>query len=759
MFKRLALAATGLLVLSAGTAHATWSILIVDTRTGEIGVASATCLTALDLREITPMLVSGLGGLTAQSAGDTRGVNRTFVRDRMIEGVAPDDIVTMLADFDPGHESRQYGLLDVHGRAATFSGTQDGPWAGGVTGQVGDLVYAVQGNVLTGAPVVAMAEQAIIATPGDIPEKLMAAMEAARSMGGDGRCSCNASQPESCGSPPPEFEKAADIGYMLVARLGDYSAAYGVYDAAGGNPYALAVLDFDSDGRPDVLAASQNDATLTLLRNITGPGMPMTMMAEQSRFAGLASTRALLAGDWNEDTVPDIAIGSETDPGVLVMLGDGNGDFATDQTVPLGTTVRSMAAAMGGIACLSQASGDLFVLDPGAGWATLATVNLGTAPVAVRADPADDSAAFVARGGEVLRVVRAGVNIAVDRTIPVAAGLVDVAAGDVNGDGRTDLVAVTGPSGMAFVLLDDGLGGYASQSFDLGRIGRNALMADFDGDGDLDPAAYTNGSANLHIFRNDGDATLTRESEKTIGRGPRVGLTHDMNGDGFPEIVAGGVGAAGVIIGDNDHGRFTELAGTGAGDFFMQLNVADSARQDPDPVFQLRDQFDEWRADLVGLVDAARSSTQLDAYGVPANAGRAVTLNITLRDWQLDAVTGPVNLRITPTDGSDDVVGISEIENLGGGHYRALLSHRGIPGTEELDVIADAGDRTVLLTPRPVFRVTEATGDFDGDGVVSFFDLLAFLNAFSAGSLDADLNGDETLDFFDVQMFLAILSG
>jgi len=759
MIKRLACTAASVVAFCAGTASATWSILIVDTRTGEIGVASATCLVALDLRELTPMLVSELGGLTAQSAGDSRGVNRTFVRDRMIEGVAPADIVTMLAAFDPGHQSRQYGLLDIHGRAATFSGSQAGPWAGGVTGQVGDLVYAVQGNVLTGEPVVGMAEQAIIATPGDLPEKLMAAMEAARSMGGDGRCSCNVTQPESCGAPPPEFEKSAHIAYMLVSRPGDYSAAYGVYDAAGGTPWTLAVLDFDSDGRPDVLTGGETSSTLTLLRNITAPGAPMTVMSEQSRFTGLASMRALVAGDWNSDTVPDIAIGSAGVGGVRVMLGDGAGNFALDQTVALGATIGSMAEAMGGIACLSPSTGNLFVLDPDAGWTTLASGNVGSAPVAVRTDPADANAAFVARAGEVRRVVRSGAAITVDRTIPIASGLVDVAAGDVNNDGRTDLVAMTGSSGTAYLLLDDGLGGYTTQSFAIGRVGRNAMMADFDGDGDIDPAVYTNGQANLHILRNDGNDTYVRETEKTIGRGPRTGLPHDMNGDGYPDIVSGGVGADGVVIGDNDHGRFTELAGTGAGDFFMQLNVADAAAPDPEPVFQLREQFDAWRADLLGRVDAVQSSTQLDAYAVPVNSQRMVELNIVLRDWQLDPVTSPINLEILPTDGTLDLATISQIEHLGGGRYRAIISHNGVPGVEELDIVADAGDRTVILTPRPVFRVTAATGDFDGDGVVSFFDLLAFLNAFSASDPAADLNSDGELDFFDVQMFLAILSG
>ena len=45
---------------------ATWSILIVDTRTGELAVGSATCLTGFNLRTITPVLLVGRGAACAE---------------------------------------------------------------------------------------------------------------------------------------------------------------------------------------------------------------------------------------------------------------------------------------------------------------------------------------------------------------------------------------------------------------------------------------------------------------------------------------------------------------------------------------------------------------------------------------------------------------------------------------------------------------------------------------------------------------------
>jgi hypothetical protein len=46
-------------------------------------------------------------------------------------------------------------------------------------------------------------------------------------------------------------------------------------------------------------------------------------------------------------------------------------------------------------------------------------------------------------------------------------------------------------------------------------------------------------------------------------------------------------------------------------------------------------------------------------------------------------------------------------------------------------------------------------GDFDSNGSFDFFDVSAFLGAFTSGDLSADLNNDCVLNFFDVSLFLA----
>lgn len=233
-------------------AAATWSIVIVDTRTGEIAIGSATCLTSFDLARGLPVVRVGIGAAAAQSAVDQSGRNRRRIWDELAAGTDPAEILQILDDIDGLHELRQYGIVDARGRAVTFTGALCGAYASGLTGQSGTLVYAIQGNVITGQPVLAMAEAALLATPGGLPERLMAAMEAARAMGGDGRCSCLTGPPDSCGSPPPSFQKSAHIGFMIDARLGDADGVCnGSLGCVNGSYYMYFNVPFQPPAAPD----------------------------------------------------------------------------------------------------------------------------------------------------------------------------------------------------------------------------------------------------------------------------------------------------------------------------------------------------------------------------------------------------------------------------------------------------------------------------------------------------------------------------
>ncbi len=218
---RLAAFVLVLLLVLAPPSGATWSIVLVDTATHEIAIGSATCLTGVDLERLLPVMLVERGAGCAQATVDSSGMNRKKMWDQLLLGTPPADIIPILLDGDFGAASRQYGIGDLSPGAAGYTGTSAKQYKNDVHGTVGTLTYAIQGNILTGAPVLELARDAVLAASGTLADRLMAGMEAARSMGGDGRCSCSIVQPMSCGSPPPSFIKSAHVGFVIVARPGD----------------------------------------------------------------------------------------------------------------------------------------------------------------------------------------------------------------------------------------------------------------------------------------------------------------------------------------------------------------------------------------------------------------------------------------------------------------------------------------------------------------------------------------------------------
>ena len=210
------------LVAAAAPASATWSIVVRNRRTGEMCVATSTCLSGIDISRFVPVVRVDYGVGAAQSFVLFSADNRRRIFQNMDrEAATPQALLDYCQSQDPGFQQRQFGLVTRWGPPATFTGANNGAAALGVAGVDGDLEYAIQGNVLTGPNVIADCELAFLTAPGDLGQRVVAAMEAARDAGGDGRCSCNAGSPTACGSPPPPFTYASTNAFMALVRPGD----------------------------------------------------------------------------------------------------------------------------------------------------------------------------------------------------------------------------------------------------------------------------------------------------------------------------------------------------------------------------------------------------------------------------------------------------------------------------------------------------------------------------------------------------------
>jgi hypothetical protein len=293
--KTLAILLTLCLVL-APTVGATWSIVLVDSATGEVAVGSATCLEGTDLRAFVPVIVVGVGAGATQSQVDPTGKHKKLIFNELKLGTPPSEIIDLLKleETLAGLKcSRQYGVADMFGGSASFSGGCNGVFKGHRFGTIGTVSYAIQGNVITGLPVVLAAEAAIIESQGQLlSDRLMQGMEAARAMGGDGRCSCETHPPaDSCGSPPVNgFEKSAHVGTVIVARVGDTDGPCfgGSIGCAGGDYWLnLNVSGYMEDPDPVYILEGQYAAFKERMRgHVDGLKTTATWTTSQPRSGG-----------------------------------------------------------------------------------------------------------------------------------------------------------------------------------------------------------------------------------------------------------------------------------------------------------------------------------------------------------------------------------------------------------------------------------------------------------------------------------------
>jgi uncharacterized Ntn-hydrolase superfamily protein len=157
----------------------TYSIVAVDTATGEIGAAVQSkyfCVGA-----VVPWVRAGVGAVATQAAGVAAYGPRLL--DLLGAGFEPGEAIALALEDDTGRATRQLGVVDASGRSASWTGAECNAWAGDLQGEG----FAVQGNILAGEEVVAAMARAYRETPGSLPERLMASLEAAEEAGGDRR--------------------------------------------------------------------------------------------------------------------------------------------------------------------------------------------------------------------------------------------------------------------------------------------------------------------------------------------------------------------------------------------------------------------------------------------------------------------------------------------------------------------------------------------------------------------------------------------
>jgi uncharacterized Ntn-hydrolase superfamily protein len=162
--------------------YSTFSLCAIDPATGQSG-ASVTTRVPFVGRAV-PHVRAGIGAVCTQASTMVEYGPRGL--DLMAKGVEPAAAIAQLLSDDQQRESRQLGMIDMKGRSAAHTGKNNNYWAGSKQGKT----YTVQANIMVGPEVVEAVAATFEATEGTgmpLAERMILAMEAGQSKGGDSR--------------------------------------------------------------------------------------------------------------------------------------------------------------------------------------------------------------------------------------------------------------------------------------------------------------------------------------------------------------------------------------------------------------------------------------------------------------------------------------------------------------------------------------------------------------------------------------------
>jgi uncharacterized Ntn-hydrolase superfamily protein len=158
----------------------TFSIVAADPKTGEVGCAVQSKYFAIGA--VTPWVRAGVGAVATQAMGVVaRNGERALAA--LAEHADPSEALNSALVLDADPELRQLGAVAADGRAAAYTGAGCTEWAGHLIGPG----FAVQGNMLASSEVVQAMRLAYIESRAELPERLLAALEAGQVTGGDRR--------------------------------------------------------------------------------------------------------------------------------------------------------------------------------------------------------------------------------------------------------------------------------------------------------------------------------------------------------------------------------------------------------------------------------------------------------------------------------------------------------------------------------------------------------------------------------------------
>jgi hypothetical protein len=318
--------------------------------------------------------------------------------------------------------------------------------------------------------------------------------------------------------------------------------------AAGTRSSSVAVGDLNGDGIPD-LAVSDDYALGSGFSVLFGTGSGG--FSSPNRYSLKVGTGDSIAiGDLNSDGKPDltVAVGAETY--VLTLLNDGSGRFISPTTYPAGTYPSSVAIAdLNGDGKSDLVVGNgidntiSVLLNNGSGGFNPQTIYKGgsTPVIADFNGDGKPDLATESRGSNTVSVLLGtGAGDFIPQTTYSVVNPVAVVAGDFNGDGKPDLaVSRIDGGGKVSILLNNGSGGFTNTqtSYAVGSTPNSIATGDLNGDGKLDLVTGNDSDHTVSVLLGNGRGGFSPQTAYAVEGDPSSVAISDLNGDGKLDLA------------------------------------------------------------------------------------------------------------------------------------------------------------------------------------------------------------------------------
>lgn len=157
----------------------TFSIVARDPQTGDMGVAVQSHW--FSVGSVVSWAEAGVGAVATQSFVDPGyGLKGLGL---MRGGTSAPDALKRLVMEDPQPDGRQVAMVDAQGRVDAHTGKAAVAFAGHLVGEQ----FSVQANMMANAKVWPAMAEAYRTSPGDLADRMLAALDAAQAAGGDAR--------------------------------------------------------------------------------------------------------------------------------------------------------------------------------------------------------------------------------------------------------------------------------------------------------------------------------------------------------------------------------------------------------------------------------------------------------------------------------------------------------------------------------------------------------------------------------------------